>query len=145
MMSDERKICTFHVDDFYFGIDVHQIQEVIRYQEMTDVPLTNETIRGLINMRGQIVTAIDMRRRLNFSPLPIDRMPTNIIVYTYDDGAVSFLVDAIGDVIDIPVTMFENPPENLKGPVRQVLSEVCQLEKQLLLIMDIEQVLKIDE
>lgn len=143
-MSQSRLICTFYVDKFFFGIDVNKIQEVIRYQEMTYIPLTHHTISGLINMRGQIVTAIDMRKRLSFSELPEDEKPTNVIVQT-DDGAVSLLVDNIGDVIDIPNESFEPPPENLNGAIRQVLKEVCQFDEQLLLILDIDQVLHLQE
>lgn len=142
MMSDERKICTFYVNNFFLGIDVFKIQEVIRYQEMTHVPLTNPTISGLINMRGQIVTAIDMRKRLEFPPAEDQDKPTNVIVRT-DDGAVSLLVDAIGDVIDVSEDDFELPPENVKGNFQQILREVCQLNDQLLLILDIDQILKI--
>lgn len=141
MMSDERKICTFYVNNFFLGIDVFKIQEVIRYQEMTHVPLTNPTISGLINMRGQIVTAIDMRKRLEFPPAEDQDKPTNVIVRT-DDGAVSLLVDAIGDVIDVSEDDFELPPENVKGNFQQILREVCQLNDQLLLILDIDQILK---
>ncbi|CAM4491849.1 MAG: Chemotaxis protein CheW [Legionella sp.] len=143
-MSESRQICTFYVDKFFFGIDVNKIQEVIRYQEMTSIPLTCDVIRGIINMRGQIVTAIDMRKRLLFSELSDEIKPTNIVIQT-DDDPVSLLVDSIGDVINIPNDFFEVPPENLNGAIRQVLKEVCQFEKQLLLILDLEQVLQLHE
>jgi purine-binding chemotaxis protein CheW len=69
-MSTDRQLCTFFLDDLYFGVEVQKIQEVIRYQEMTRVPLAPNVVRGLINLRGQIVTALDMRRRLNLPALP---------------------------------------------------------------------------
>ncbi|RUR18853.1 chemotaxis protein CheW [Legionella sp. km535] len=138
-MSDERKLCTFYVDKYFFGIDVSRIQEVIRYQEMTIVPLADERISGLINLRGQIVTAINMRTRLEFPPLSEQVKPTNVIVRV-EDGAVSFLVDDIGDVIDISLDHFEPLPENLKGEIRAVLKEVCKLDDELLLILDIDKV-----
>ena len=143
-MSDERKLCTFYVDGYFFGIDVFKIQEVIRYQEMTCIPLADERISGLINLRGQIVTAINMRNRLEFPLLPDNEKPTNVIVRT-EDGAVSLLVDDIGDVIDITIDTFEPPPENLKGEIRAVLKEVCKLENKLLLILDIDQVLSLGQ
>ena len=142
-MSDECKICTFYIDNYFFGLDVSRIQEVIRYQEMTRIPLSHETISGLINMRGQIVTAINMRKRLGFAAMPEDEKPLNIIVRT-EDGAVSLLVDNIGDVIDINRDRFEALPENLKGELLNVLKEVCKLDDKLLLILDIEQVLHIE-
>ncbi len=143
-MSDTSKICTFYVHGYFFGIEVFKIQEVIRYQEMTHVPLTDVTICGLINLRGQIVTAVDMRKRLGFPMMNADEKPTNVIVRT-EDGAVSLLVDDIGDVIDISRDTFDVPPENIKGGIRTMLLEVCKLEDTLLLILDIEQVLSMDQ
>ncbi|WP_133137771.1 chemotaxis protein CheW [Legionella rowbothamii] len=142
-MTNERKICTFYLDNYFFGVDVFQIQEVIRYHEMTTVPLADQTISGLINLRGQIVTAIDMRKRLDFPMLEENQKPTNIIVRT-DDGAVSLWVDDIGDVIDLSADTFESPPENLQGEIRTVLKEVCKFENKLLLILDIGQVLTLN-
>lgn len=142
-MSDERKICTFYIENHFFGIDVDQVQEVIRYHEMTIVPLADKTISGLINLRGQIVTTIDMRKRLDFPIMMENQKPTNIIVRT-DDGAVSLLVDDIGDVIDIFANNFELPPENLEGEIRQVLKEVCKYENKLLLILDIAKILTLN-
>ncbi len=143
-MDNERKICTFYLDDYYFGIDVFQIQEVIRYHEMTIVPLADQTISGLINLRGQIVTAIDMRKRLDFLPVSDEHKPTNIIIRT-EDGAVSLWVDDIGDVIDLSLDSFESPPENLKGEIRNVLKEVCKFENKLLLILDVGEVLNLNK
>ncbi|MFJ1269295.1 chemotaxis protein CheW [Legionella lytica] len=143
MTQHERKICTFYLDNYFFGLDVSQIQEVIRYHEITAVPLADETISGLINLRGQIVTAIDMRKRLDFPMLQEGQNSTNIIVRT-DDGAVSLWVDDIGDVIDLAGDTFEPPPENLEGEIRNVLKEVCKYENKLLLILDIGQVLTLN-
>lgn len=143
-MSDTSKICTFYVHNYFFGIEVFKIQEVIRYQEMTHVPLTDSIICGLINLRGQIVTAVDMRKRLGFPELEKEVKPTNVIVRT-EDGAASLLVDDIGDVIDISRDTFDAPPENLKGGIRTMLQEVCKLEDKLLLILDIDQVLSIGQ
>src|SRR3954454_19123499 len=113
-MATAHQYCTFTVDGHYFGVDVLRVQEVIRYQEMTRVPLAAPMVRGLINLRGQIVTAIDLRRRLEFEDRPADQLPLNVVVQT-DDGAVSLLVDEIGDVLEIPEQAFEPPPETLRG------------------------------
>jgi purine-binding chemotaxis protein CheW len=86
-MSVRQQLCTFFLDDLYFGVEVQKVQEVIRYQEMTRVPLAQPVVRGLINLRGQIVTAIDMRRRLGLPALSADRLPMNVVIRT-DDGPV---------------------------------------------------------
>ena len=71
---------------------------------MTQVPLAPQVVRGLINLRGQIVTAIDLRRRLEMEPRPAGQPPMNVVVRS-DDGAISFLVDEIGDVVEVEETV----------------------------------------
>ena len=68
LMSHQQQVCTFYLDGLLFGVEVHGVQEVIRYLEMTRVPRAPAVVEGLINLRGQIVTAIDMRRRLELQP-----------------------------------------------------------------------------
>src|ERR1043165_9403518 len=136
-MSDDRQFCTFFVDGLYFGVEVLKVQEVIRYQEMTPVPLAPPVVRGLINLRGQIVTAIDLRRRLELKDRPAELLPVNVGVQT-DDGAVSLLVDEIGDVLEVPEKMFERPPETLKGTARELIRGAYKLQDRLLLILDTE-------
>src|SRR5580704_15383348 len=105
-MDREHEYCTFYVNGHYFGLDVLKVQEITRYQEMTRVPLAPPVVRGLINLRGQIVTAIDLRRRLQFEDRPAEEQPINVVVNT-DDGAVSLLVDEIGDVLKVSEQLFE--------------------------------------
>src|SRR5580700_4417150 len=136
-MNDESQYCTFFVDGHYFGLDVLKVQEIIRYQEMTRVPLAPPVVRGLINLRGQIVTALDLRRRLELHDRPADQLPVNVVVHT-DDGAVSLLVDEIGDVLEVPEKAFERPPETLEGTARELIRGAYKLEDRLLLILDIE-------
>ncbi|HTS09206.1 MAG TPA: chemotaxis protein CheW, partial [Candidatus Eisenbacteria bacterium] len=76
-MESLQQFCTFFVKDEFFGVPVQQVQEVIRYQEMTRVPLVSHVIRGLINLRGQIVMAVDLRRRLGLEDRPESQLPLN--------------------------------------------------------------------
>src|ERR1035438_3717269 len=78
---------TFFVADLFFGVDVLRVQEVLRFQQMTRVPQAPEVIEGLINLRGQIVTAIDMRRRLRLPPRAGDQTPMNMVVRSEDPRA----------------------------------------------------------
>jgi purine-binding chemotaxis protein CheW len=130
-----RQFATFFVDGLFFGIDVLEVQEVLRYQEMTRVPLAPEVIEGLINLRGQIVTAIDMRRRLKLRPRTDGRTPMNTVVRT-EEGAVSLLVDEIGDVISVDADTFERPPDNMNPEARELLQGVYKQKDRLLLILD---------
>jgi purine-binding chemotaxis protein CheW len=136
-MSNTRQFCTFFLDDLFFGVEVLKVQEVIRYQEMTQVPLAPAMIRGLINLRGQIVTAIDLRQRLEMPALDQERLPMNVVIRS-DDGAVSLLVDEIGDVVEIKDDVYERPPETLKGVARGLIQGVYKLKERLLLILDTE-------
>ena len=136
-MSTNNQYCTFYLDGLFFGVDVQKVQEVIRYQEMTRVPLAPPVVRGLINLRGQIVTAIDLRRRLELADRPADQLPVNVVIHT-DDGAVSLLVDEIGDVLKVSEKLFENPPETLKGTARELIRGAYKLPDGLLLILDSE-------
>src|SRR4051794_39425221 len=99
-MTSASQFCTFYLDGSFFGVEVQHVQEVIRYQELTRVPLASPVIRGLINLRGQIVTAIDLRRRLGLADRPAGVLPMNVVVRS-EEGAVSLLVDEIGDVQEV--------------------------------------------
>jgi purine-binding chemotaxis protein CheW len=134
-MTDEHQYCTFFLDGHYFGIDVLKVQEIIRFQQMTRVPLAPPVVRGLINLRGQIVTGIDLRRRLDLKDRPADQLPVNVVVKT-DDGAVSLLVDEIGDVLEVSEKQFEQPPETLRGNARELVRGAYKLPGRLLLILD---------
>jgi purine-binding chemotaxis protein CheW len=136
-MADEHQYCTFYLRDLYFGLDVLKVQEIIRYQEMTRVPLAHPVVRGLINLRGQIVTAIDLRRRLDLPARPDDQLPVNVVIQT-EDGAVSLLVDEIGDVLEVSDRDFERPPETLRGTARELIRGAYKLPDRLLLILDTE-------
>jgi len=136
-MANAAQFCTFFVDGQLFGVPVQQVQEVIRYQEMTRVPRVPQVIRGLINLRGQIVVAVDLRRRLNAGELPEGQLPMNVVVRTVD-GAVSLLVDEIGDVLEAQEESFEPTPETVTGTVRTLIQGVYKLPEHLLLILDTE-------
>ncbi len=134
-MADGRRLCTFVVDGRSFGLAVERVQEVIRFQPMTRVPLAPPVVRGLINLRGRIVTAIDLRRQLGLEERPADALPVNVVLRA-DDALVSLLVDEIGDVIEAAEDAIERPPETLDGPARELVQGVCKLPDRLLLVLD---------
>jgi purine-binding chemotaxis protein CheW len=135
VVAKKQQFCTFFLNDQFLGVPVEQVQEVIRYQEMTRVPLAASVIRGLINLRGQIVMAMDLRRRFGLEERPASELPMNVVVRT-EDGAVSFLVDEIGDVLEVEEESFEPPPETLQGPGRELVRGVYKLEDRLMLVLD---------
>lgn len=136
------RFSTFYVADLFFGIDVLRVQEVLRYQPMTRVPKAPEVIEGLMNLRGQIVTAIDMRRLLHLPERADGAQPMNVVI-RMDAGAVSLLVDEIGDVLELEDAAFELPPANLDASARKLIRGVFKLEERLLLVLDPEQTIDI--
>jgi purine-binding chemotaxis protein CheW len=136
-MTDCKQFATFFIDGLFFGVDVLKVQEVIRYQEMTRVPIAPAMIQGLINLRGQIVTAIDLRCRLELPARAEEELPMNVVVRS-DDGAVSLLVDEIGDVLEVADDDYERTPDTLTGVARDLVRGVYKLKDRLLLILDTE-------
>jgi purine-binding chemotaxis protein CheW len=134
-MTSTNQYCTFFLDGLLFGVEVQKIQEVIRYQDMTQVPLAPPVVKGLINLRGQIVTAIDLRRRLGLPDRPADKKPMNVVVRT-PDGVMSLLVDEIGDVVEVDEALFEPPPGTLPAKSRDLIGGAFKLPKQLVLKLD---------
>jgi len=137
-VESQRQVCTFFLNGLLLGIDTELIKEVIRYQEMTPVPLAPPAVSGLMNLRGQIVTGIDLRRRFLFDERADARGPINVVVHT-KKGTVSLIVDEIGDVFDVSEDECEAAPENLTGVARELIQGAYKLAGQLLLILDTEQ------
>ena len=136
-VNRNQQFATFHLDGLFLGVDVLKVQEVIRYQEMTPVPIAPPMVEGLINLRGQIITAIDLRRRLGLKDRAADQLPMNVVIRS-DDGAVSLLVDEIGDVIEVDQHNFEPVPETVVGFSKDLINGVYKLDNRLLLILDTE-------
>ena len=139
---NRRQLCTFFLQDLYFGVEVEKVQEVIRYQEMTRIPLAPEVIAGLINLRGQIVTAIDLRRQLELAGRQAGQLPMNVVIRR-DDGPISLLVDEIGDVVDVEEESFEDPPDTIEARRREFLRGVYKLKDKLLLLLDTDKAVAI--
>ena len=141
-MADEHQYCTFFLDGHYFGIDVLKVQEIIRFQQMTRVPLAPPVVRGLINLRGQIVMGIDLCRRLGLQDRGNHELPVNVVVQT-DDGPVSLFVDEIGDVVSVSDKQFETPPQTMRGEARELVRGAYKLPERLLLILDADRTVEI--
>jgi purine-binding chemotaxis protein CheW len=142
MTTGKAKYCTFFVGDQFFGVEVEKVQEIIRYQEMTQVPLSEKTIGGLLSLRGQIVIAIDLRERLGFPIRPGGQLPMNVLVRS-ENGVESLLVDDIGDVVEVDADTFEFPPCTLQGIAREMVRGIYKLHGHLLLILDVHQVVNL--
>jgi purine-binding chemotaxis protein CheW len=135
---------TFVLGGLLFGIEVTRVQEVIRYQTMTPVPLAPQVVKGLINLRGQIVTAIDLRQQIGCPARDADTKPMNVVVRT-DTGVVSLLVDEIDDVVEVDRRRLQPAPSTVLGRVRQAIAGVYQLPERLLLTLDVEWAVQVQD
>ncbi len=133
-------LCTFQVEGQHFGIDVMRIQEILRFQRTTFVPLAPNLVRGLINLRGQVVTTIDLRLRLGLGHAAVSEAPTNIVVNT-EDGPLSLLVDEIGEVLSLDEASYEPPPPTLDGAFGDLVRGVFKVDGRLILELDVDRTL----
>jgi purine-binding chemotaxis protein CheW len=135
-MSPTSQYCTFYLDELLFGVDLKRVQEVVGALEVTRVPLAPDVVSGLINLRGQIVTVVNLRSRLQLGP-SAPGIPGMNIVVGFADGPVSMLVDEIRDVVEVAGDTFETPPETMRGHVRTMILGVHKLNDSLLHVLDI--------
>ncbi len=138
------QLSTFHIGRYLFGVEVGLVQEVVRVQALTPVPLACAEIAGLINLRGEVLTAIDVRIRLGLPPSSTGRDPINVVVRV-DDEPVSLLVDEIGGVIEVSQVSFEATPATVDPAVRPLLLGAYTLPDQLLLALDARKLLQIND
>ena len=142
VMKMRESYCTFRVDELLFGVEVLQVQEVIRAQHITRVPLAPGVVHGLMNLRGQIVSALNLRERLGLPKARGVEPAMNVVIRSTDEP-VSLLVDRIGDVVEVEESRFEEPPETVGGPQRELIKGALKLKDELLLILNTDRVLEV--
>lgn len=132
-----RQLATFTLNSALYGVDVLHVQEALRSHPRTPVPMASPDIAGLVNLRGQVVLAIDLRVRLGLVPLSTDAEPMMIVVQV-DGEPISLLVDEIGDVVNVDDSQFETPPETLDARLKDVIVGAYKLDGSLLLALDVQ-------
>lgn len=133
------QLCTFRLGPLYLGINVTEVREVLLQADVTSVPHADDVIEGLINLRGQIATCIDLRRRLGLEARDPDMVPIHVV--TMNDGEpVTLLVDAVGDVVDVDPDTYEIPPTTMDPETRELILGAYKLESELLLVLDLTKV-----
>lgn len=134
------QITTFYLNNDLYGLDVLDVQEVTGHLKTTPTPLAPNFVSGLINLRGQIATAINLKSLLN---LPIhNQTETMSVVCRIDGNLVSFQVDSIGEVLNVENYAFEPPTETLPSSARRMLKGIYKVDNTLLCFLDIEKLSK---
>ncbi|QER42071.1 chemotaxis protein CheW [Thermodesulfobacterium sp. TA1] len=130
---------TFYLGNFLCGIPAELIMEINKDTEITPVPLADDYILGIMNLRGQIVTVMDLAKRVN---LKEQIKPTiNLIIKNEGEAPVSFVVERIGDILEVPFDKVEKPPEKVEGISKEYIKNVYQLPDKILLIFDVDKLL----
>lgn len=135
-MTTTKQYATFWLGPALYGVEVQRVREVLREQDITPVPLAPPTVAGLINLRGQVVTAVDLRERL--APGGERGAESMLVVVLVGGEPVALLVDRIGGVVDVCDEQFEPPPDTLVGAMRELISGAYKMDGHLLLDLDID-------
>jgi purine-binding chemotaxis protein CheW len=152
-MMAEKQFCTFYLDNTLFGIDIMVVSDIYRHLEMTPVHRLPSYVRGLLNLRGQIVTVLDLGVRFGLEPREIKEDTRCIILKTDSDLAkpyiesgqkvnigshvIGLLVDKIGEVVRVQDNKIENPPANVGKVAKSHLTGVFKMNEELLSIIKV--------
>jgi purine-binding chemotaxis protein CheW len=137
-MNNARQFCTFYLNHLLFGVESQKIQEVVTYRELRPVPLAPPVVAGLMNLRGQVVLVLELRRQLELPERPPDMTPICLVVRAAG-GTVCLLADEVGNVVEVEEATFEPSPETLSPRLRSVILGVHKLEHQLMHVLDTDQ------
>ena len=142
-IASEARLVTFTLDGHVYGVDVNAVQEVLRGQPRTRVPLAPPSLAGLINLRGQVLTAVDLREQLGMPRRAEDAPEPMLVVVRVEREPIALLVDRIGAVVDVHADSFEPPPDTLTGPGCNLINGAYKLEGTLLLALDVERAIEV--
>ena len=134
---------TVWIGDQLFGLPILRVQDVFMPSAMTEVPMANGDIAGVLNLRGRIVTAISMRRRLGLPPLESDR-PVMAVGIEAGNESYGLVIDSVGDVVSLDESSHEDNPANLDPRWARVSGGVQRLEGQLMVVLDVDRVLALE-
>ncbi|MCP4707447.1 MAG: purine-binding chemotaxis protein CheW [Planctomycetes bacterium] len=137
--ANNLEFVSFYIGDQLMGADIQQAQEINRFLDTTDVPHAPDFVKGVMNLRGEVVTVLDLRKILNLEEIEITEHNRNLIVQA-DDEQVGIMVDRISDVVIAKATEVEAPPANINGMDSRYFKGVYKLDEELMVILDIDEV-----
>ena len=138
--ADEEQLVTMTVDNQLFGIPILSVQDIVEPVQITPVPLASSAVAGVLNLRGRIVTVVDLRVCLGAEPKDLSERPMSVTV-EFKGDLYTILVDSIGDVRSLPKRDLDKPPQTLDAKMRRLVSGVFRLENDLLAVLDVDRVL----
>ena len=141
IMNNNLELATFYVGDALYGMDILRVQEINRLMDFTMVPQSPEYVMGIMNLRGQIVTVIDLSKKLGLPETELKDESRNIIVNNQGEY-IGLLVDKISDVVRTDTDKVEPPPSNMGGVQGSFLKGVFKMDNNLIGILNVEELLK---
>jgi purine-binding chemotaxis protein CheW len=139
-LASELQFATFYVEHMLLGVDIRVVQEINRQSEITKVPHAPEYVRGVINLRGDVATVVDLRTILGLPRTESNRQTRNLIVH-HRGESIGLLVDRISDILTLRADEIDPPPTNVDGVGGRLMSGVCTLDSEIVVLLDIDQVL----
>mgnify|MGYP006295863721 CR=1 FL=1 len=144
-MADESKqMIIFDIGQEKFGVKITRIHEINRMTEITELPDTSRYFAGIINLRGDIISVVDLRKRLGLENVE-NTEDTRIIVVEYQDDDVGLIVDAVSEVLHIDEEEVEDPPQSMVGIKNDYLTGVVKIDDNIVNILDLDNLLASDE
>lgn len=138
------QLVSFKIGDAEFGIDILKVQEINKMMDLTAVPKTPKFVEGVANLRGRIIPVINLRSRLGLEIKEYDS-DTRIIVVDLQDKTIGFIVDEVKEVLRIPNSITEQPPEIVSGVDANYITAIGKLEDRLLILLDLSKLLSNEE
>lgn len=134
------QLVTFHVGDEEFGVEILEVREINRMMEITRVPHAPDFVEGVINLRGQVIPVVDLRKRFGLQAVERDKS-ARIVVVELGERVVGFLVDSVSEVLRVPRGLVEPPPPIVGGIDAAYIEAVVKLEDRLLILLDLRKLL----
>jgi len=142
--TQKDKFLTFHVGNEDYGIDIRFVTEIIGIQRITEIPDMPAFIKGVINLRGQVIPIMDVRTRFNLESRDYDDR-TCIMVVNINQTSIGLVVDTVSEVIDIPESHIEPPPRAGKGTESRYIKGMGKVEEEVKILLDVNKLLFDDE
>ena len=138
------KVIVFQLNDKEYGVPVSQVKSIEKIMHITRVPHTSPFVKGVMNLRGVVTPLLDLRVRFGVEEQAYNE-GTRVIIVSVEDKEVGLIVDGANDVIDIPTSMIEPPPEVVGLAAEGFIDGVANLDKRLLILIDLNKILESDE
>ncbi len=139
--ASQKQFATFYVDEQLVGLDIDNVREINKVLDLSRVAKAPACVRGIANLRGDVITVIDLRTVLGMQQAPITAETANVVV-TSEGETIGLIVDRVADILSIPNGDMLPPTSNIKGIAERVVHGVVPLKDELLVILDQEEILR---